>query len=218
MMGNEKPFYQFGKDYCTLSFVPGRKVYDERIIRKQNLEFRVIDPFKSKLGAAIMKGLRDVPVAKGMKVLYLGISTGTTASHISDIIGKEGMIYGIEFSPRSVRDLVKVTKHRTNIAPIFADARLPEDFAHMIEQVDLVYADVAQPDQSEILIRNANVFLKENGWIMIAIKARSIDVRQNPKVVFENERKKLDAVFDIKYQIFLDPYEKDHAFFVGRKK
>jgi fibrillarin-like pre-rRNA processing protein len=98
------------------------------------------------------------------------------------------------------------------------DARLPEEYASFIENVDLVYADVAQPDQSEILIRNAKVFLKDKGWIMIAIKARSIDVKLDPKVVFEKEKKKLEEMFNIKYQIVLDPFERDHAFFVGQKK
>jgi fibrillarin-like pre-rRNA processing protein len=217
-MESNKAVYNFGKDFCTLSIAPNKKVYDERVIRQKGMEFRIIDPFKSKFGAALKKGMRDVPIRKGMKILYLGISTGTTASHFSDMVGREGMIYGVEFSPRSVRDLMKVTKSRSNIAPIFGDARMPEDFAYLVENVDLIYADVAQPDQSEIMMRNAAVFLKQNGIMMIAIKARSIDVSKNPRDVFASERKKLESMFDIKEQIDLDPYEKDHAFFVGRKK
>ncbi len=207
---------QFGKDYCTKNATPGKKYYDERIIRKGKDEYRVWDPTKSKLGAAIYKGLRNVPIFKGMKILYLGISTGTTASHISDIIGNEGVIYGVEFSPRSVRDLVPMTKKRKNIVPILGDARTPEDWANRIEKVDMVYEDVAQPDQTDILIRNAKIFLKKGGSIMIAVKARSINVAVNPNEIFAQERKKLEPYFTITDAINLNPLEKDHIFFVGK--
>ncbi len=207
---------QFGKDYCTKNATPGKKYYDERIIRKGKDEYRVWDPTKSKLGAAIYKGLRNVPIFKGMKILYLGISTGTTASHISDIIGNDGVIYGVEFSPRSVRDLVPMTKKRKNVVPILGDARTPENWANRIEKVDMIYEDVAQPDQTDILVRNAKTFLKKGGHIMIAVKARSINVAVNPNEIFAQERKKLEPYFTITDAINLNPLEKDHIFFVGK--
>ncbi len=108
-----------------------------------------------------------------MKVLYLGIASGTTSSHFSDIIGKEGIIYGIEISERVLRDLLPVSEERKNIMPILADARKPEEYP-WIEQVDLIYADIALKEQSEILIRNAKMFLKPDGFGMIAVKSRSI--------------------------------------------
>ena len=209
---------QYGKDYCTKSITPGKKVYGERILRKGKDEFRVWDPSKSKLGAAIHKGLRNVPLFNGMKILYLGISTGTTASHISDIIGDEGIIYGVEFSSRSMRDLVPLSRKRKNIVPVLGDARTPEKWAHKIEKVDLIYEDVAQPDQSDILIRNAKVFLKKGGSVMIALKARSINVAVNPKEIFAHERKKLETYFTITDAVNLHPLEKDHSFFVGKAR
>ncbi|NOR85031.1 fibrillarin-like rRNA/tRNA 2'-O-methyltransferase [archaeon] len=209
---------QFGKEYCTKNMTPGKKVYDEKIIRRSGGEFRVWDPTKSKLGAAIYKGLRNVPIFNGMKILYLGISTGTTASHLSDIIGADGLIYGVEFSSRSVRDLVPLSKKRKNIIPILGDARTPENWTHLIEKVDLIYEDVAQPDQSDILIRNAKIFLKKGGSVMIAIKARSINVATNPMEIFANERKKLETYFTISDAINLNPLEKDHIFFVAKVK
>lgn len=217
-MADDKLYYQFGKDFATLNITPNKRFYDERVIRRSGVEFRVWDPTKSKLGAAIAKGLRELPMKKGMKILYLGISTGTTASHISDMIGKEGIIYGVEFSPRSMRDLVEVSRIRPNIIPILGDARMPETYAQQIEQVDLIYEDVAQPDQSEILLRNAEAFLKPNGVCMIAIKARSINVSEDPTVIFQQERKKLEQKFVLQKEVRLDPLEKDHTFFVGRMK
>ena len=210
--------HRFGRDFATRSIAPRKKAYDERVLRKGRDEYRVWDPKKSKLGAAMQKGLTDVPLRRGMKILYLGISTGTTASHLSDIVGFEGMIYGIEFSARMVRDLMQVSAQRKNIVPILADARMPEDWAQRVEKVDLVYCDVAQRDQSEILMRNAKVFLKKGGHIMIAIKARSIDVAANPKSIFIQEKQKLSKMFNITSDVNLNPFEKDHAFFVGRLK
>ncbi len=203
-----------GKLLATLNLWKQR-VYDEQIIRIKGKEYRVWNPKKSKLAAALVKGLKGFPIKDGTKLLYLGIASGTTASHISDIIGKEGMIYGIEFSPRAVRDLMLICRKRWNIAPILADAKMPESYAHLVEKVDVLYADVAQPDQAEIVMRNAGFFLKKNGWVMMAVKARSIDVSKKPKEVFRDVRRKLESMFDIKEEVRLDPFEKDHAFITG---
>ena len=153
-----------------------------------------------------------------MRILYLGASTGTTPSHISDIVERDGIIYAVEFSMRSMRDLIPLARARKNIAPILADARLPENYAQLVEKVDLVYCDVAQPDQSEIIMRNAKVFLKPQGWMMIAVKARSINVAKKPNQIYTEERAKLSKMFNILEQIDLNPLEKDHCFMVGKLK
>ncbi|NOQ56177.1 MAG: fibrillarin-like rRNA/tRNA 2'-O-methyltransferase [Nanohaloarchaea archaeon] len=210
--------YRFGKDFATLSMVPKYKIYDEKIIRKGKDEYRVWDPKKSKLGAALRMGLKETGLFEGAKVLYLGIANGTTASHISDIVGPRGVIYGVEFSPRSIRDLLLVAKRRTNIMPILSDARIPQRFASRVEKVNVVYQDIAQKDQSAIFIRNAETFLKKGGIAMIAIKARSIDVTENPKKIFAQEKQKLQAKFNIITDIKLGHFEVDHAFFVCKLK
>jgi fibrillarin-like pre-rRNA processing protein len=152
-----------------------------------------------------------------MKILYLGIASGTTCSHFSDIVGNEGIIYGIEISERVLRELIPVAYDRKNIVPILADARKPEEY-YWIEQVDLIYADVAVREQSEILIRNAKMFLKPNGFGMIAIKSRSIDVTKKPKIVYIEQRKILENFFNITDFVTLNPYERDHGFFVLKRK
>jgi len=195
---------------------PGIKVYGEKLIRTKIGEFRLWDAYRSKPAAAIYKGLKVFPINQGNKILYLGIASGTTASHLSDIIGFSGIIYGIEISERVLRDLLPVAEKRKNIVPILANARLPESYS-WIEEVDLVYADVAIPDMSEVLIRNCNKFLKENGYAMIAIKARSIDVTAKPRKVFEKEKEKLRKYFKIIDFVILDPYEKDHCMIVMKK-
>jgi len=202
---------------CTKNLVPGQRVYDEKLIETKQGEFREWDAHRSKPAAAIYKNLHQFLLKKGMKVLYLGVASGTTCSHFSDIVGKEGIIYGIEIGERVLRDLIPVAEKRKNIVPILADARKPEDYP-WVEQVDLVYADIAVKEQSEILIRNARMFLKPKGFSMIAIKSRSIDVTKNPKVVYKEQRKILEGFFNVIDFVTLSPYERDHGYFVLKRK
>jgi len=202
---------------ATQNLVPGKSVYGERLINKDGKEFRFWNPTRSKPAAALYKGLGNFPIAKKQKILYLGVASGTTSSHFSDIIGREGIVYGIEISERVLREIIPVAKERKNIMPILADARTPEEYS-WIEEVDVVYADVAIPDMSEVLIRNSKFFLKDDGYAMIAIKSRSIDVSKKPNIVYKEERDKLEKYFNVLDFVVLDPFEKDHGFFVLKKK
>jgi len=189
---------------------------DERVVSEGGERFRIWDPARSKIAAAIKKGLKRFPVKKGTKVLYLGAANGYTASFLSDVIGEEGAIYAIEFSSRSVRDLATASRKKTNISVVFGDARLPQTWLGRTERADVIFSDVAQPDQSEILIRVAEVALKSKGYAMIAIKARSIDVTKPPRVVYEQQRRILEKRFEVLQMVELDPYEKAHALFLLR--
>ncbi len=208
---------KIGRDFATLN-VWKQRVYDETIIKVRGKEYRVWNPKKSKIAAALRKGLRNLPIKKGDKILYLGIASGTTASHLSDIVDKDGIIYGVEFSSRVFRDLMIICNKRKNIAPILGDARKPEEYSFLIPFVDVLFCDVAQPDQVEIFERNARWFLKQNGYAMIAIKARSIDVSKKPEAVFKEAKDKLKRHFEVIKGVRLDPFEKDHAFFLCRYK
>lgn len=210
-------FEERGKLF-TNSIAGKARVYDEKFVHKGRDVYRTWDAKKSKLAAAIRKGLQNIPIKKGSKVLYLGAAYGTTASHVADIVGNSGVVYSIDFSARSTRGLLNVAKKRKNMVPIMADARLPGTFAPLVEKVDIVYQDVAQRDQAEILKRNADAFLKKDGWVMIAIKARAISSTTNPTKVFKEARVKLASWLDIKDERRLEPFEKDHAFFVGKRK
>ncbi len=200
---------------ATKNLVPGHTVYDEKLVRFKGVEYRVWNPYRSKLAAAIINGLKEVPVKPGSKILYLGIASGTTASHISDIIGTSGIIYGIEFAPRPLRDLIKVAEVRRNIIPLLKDARLPHEYSYIGETVDILYADLAQPFQAEIFIRNAKMFLRPKGSGLIAIKARSIDVTRPPDEIFEEQKKILEEEgnFEVVEGVRLDPYARDHIMF-----
>ena len=208
-----------GKDRpATENMVPGNRVYGEKLIMKKRTEYRVWDPFRSKLAAAIMNGLEIFPFENASKVLYLGVSTGTTASHISDIIGPSGIIFGVEHSSRVARDFMdRVASHRTNIIPIMQDARAPGDYFAITGRVDIAYVDIAQPDQTKIAISNCKMYLKPGGIMFLVIKTRSIDVIKSPDSVIRQEIAKIrDAGFDILESINLKPYDKDHGMVIVR--
>lgn len=198
----------------TLNLDKGRKVYNEKLISIEGKEYRTWNPYRSKLAAALKKGLKTFPFAKNAKVLYLGASTGTTVSHLSDIV-VEGEIYAVEISSQMVKSLLATAERRENIIPIHADARMPEEYEE-IGKVDVIYQDVAQPDQDDILVKNAKKFLKKDGIAMLCIKSQSIDVVAQPKDVFEKILQKLKEHFEIVEKMRLEPYDKDHLFVVLR--
>lgn len=204
---------------ATVNLTPGRRVYDETLIKHSNEELRTWDPFRSKLAAALLNGLEELPIKAGSHILYLGAASGTTCSHISDIVGNQGRLYGVEFSPRSIRELAVICEERKNILPLLADARFPEKYSSFCGLVDLIYCDIAQPEQAKILVDNSQYYLKAKGSIMIAVKARSIDVTKTPKEVFEREIEILEKNgFTIKEKLRLEPYTADHIFILASLK
>ena len=220
-MDDDKNFFWFKVDgeekIATENLVPGKQVYKEKLLLKKGIEYRLWDPFRSKLAASVMNGLRNFPFAKKSNILYLGVSTGTTISHISDIIGPKGIVFGVEHSSRVARDFLdRVATYRKNIVPIIQDARNPKEYFSVYSKVDIVYVDIAQPDQTNIAIENCKMYLKPNGYLFLVIKTRSIDVTKDPKYVIDSEVKKLESGFDIEQVIDLKPYDKDHAMVIAK--
>jgi fibrillarin-like pre-rRNA processing protein len=209
------------KRLATRNLTPGLNIYGERLVKFKSVEYRVWDAFRSKLAGAIIRGLQNVPIEGGSMVLYLGAASGTTPSHVSDIVGESGYVYCVEFAQRSIRDLVNnVATFRSNITPILADARMPEKYAMFIlGKVDTIYCDVAQPEQAKLLADNADIFLKPQGWVMIAVKAQSIDVTMDPEAVYRQEAGILrKRGFDVVEVVNLEPFDKMHAMIVAQRK
>jgi len=203
------------KRIATKSLVPGKRVYGEKLVYSDNIEYRVWNPNKSKLGAAIINGLKKMPIKKGTKVLYLGASAGTTPSHVADI-AENSLVYALEFAPRIMREFIDSCNERKNLIPVLGDANRPQDYSNIVEKVDVIFEDVAQPNQAEILVKNAKWFLKENGYAMISIKARSVDVTKNPREIFAEQKKILiEGGFEIVDEVNIEPFEKDHMMMVG---
>lgn len=197
----------------TRNLTPGRIYYGEPTYMVDGVEYRSWNPTRSKLAAAIMKGVGVMPVKPEAKVLYLGAASGTTVSHVSDILGETGHVWAVDFAPRALRDLLdKVARYRSNVSPILGDANKPMEYSHLVPMVDVLFADVAQPNQAEIVVNNASMYLKEGGWAMLSIKSRSVDVRRRPRDVYEAEVAALEGGgLKVRELVELDPYEKDHA-------
>jgi len=218
----EGVFIARGKEdtIVTKNMVVGESVYGEKRISTEDgeikVEYRAWNPFRSKLAAAIVGGVENIWMKPGSKVLYLGAASGTTVSHVSDLVGPDGLVYAVEFSHRSGRDLINVAKKRPNIIPIIEDARHPHKYRMLIGMVDTIFADVAQPDQARIVAINAHYFLKNQGHVVISIKANCIDSTAEAEAVFAGEVSKLkgEKIKPLE-QLTLEPYERDHAVVVG---
>ena len=175
-------------------------------------EYRVWNPFRSKLAAAIIGGLDDIFMRPGAKVLYLGAASGTSVSHVADVVGAQGTVYAVEFSHRSGRDLINMATRRPNIIPIIEDARHPLRYRMLVGMVDVVFADVAQPDQARIVALNAHLYLKVGGAVLISIKANCIDSTAPPEAVFASEVQKLrgERMKPLE-QLTLEPFERGES-------
>ncbi|KAI0118487.1 Fibrillarin [Hypoxylon sp. NC0597] len=229
---HEGVFVSRGKEdhLLTRSIAPGIEVYGEKRVTVDTttkgedgtpvttkVEYRIWNPFRSKLAAGIIGGIDNIYMKPGSKVLYLGAASGTSVSHVADIVGPTGNVYAVEFSHRSGRDLVNMAQNRTNVIPIVEDARHPMKYRMLVPMVDCIFADVAQPDQARIVALNAHMFLKVGGGVVISIKANCIDSTAAPEAVFAQEVQKLRAErIKPQEQLTLEPYERDHCIVIGQ--
>lgn len=199
----------------TVSRNPGVRVYGEHLISSEGKEYREWVPTRSKLAAYLMCGGRRFPFRKDSKVLYLGAASGTTTSHVSDIVS-EGKVFCVEFAPRSFRDLVKTAEGRDNMIPILGDATRPEEYSFVVDSADIVYEDVAQKRQADILVDNMERYSARYG--MVAVKARSEDVTAQPEEVFRMTEQRLkQRGCRVLESVSLEPYEKAHAMILVEK-
>lgn len=198
----------------TLNPVKRKKVYGEKLVEAGGEEFREWSPFRSKLAAAIKRGLKEMPIKKDSIVLYLGSAEGTTVSHVSDIIGDKGTVFGVDISQRAMQNFIKLAEERKNIIPILADANKPEEYEEYLKDltVDVLYQDVSQKNQVEIFLKNAKMFLQKGKFGMLAFKARSIDVKKSAEELIKDEIKEIEKEFKILQIINIHSFEKDHLF------
>lgn len=204
--------YTTGRTLMTVNAARDRNVYGERLVEFGGVQYRSWDPMRSKLAALMLAGGRDLGLDRSSRVLYLGAASGTTASHVSDV-ASSGIVYCVEISPRSFRDLVGVCESRGNMIPIMADASRPEEYSHMVEGVELVYQDIAQRDQADIFARNMRHFDAGRGILML--KSRSVDVNRDPGEIFADTRKALESEgLRVREVVDISRHAADHAAFV----
>ncbi|USN45637.1 MAG: fibrillarin-like rRNA/tRNA 2'-O-methyltransferase [Candidatus Woesearchaeota archaeon] len=202
--------------YFVQTAYPQVTPFQEPIIQEHGISYRGMSAYRSKLLAALEKGLSQLPFKKGTKVLYLGASHGYTPSIVSDLVGDEGEVFAVEFAPTVIKDLVILASKRKNIAPILADAFHPERYQEFIHEPDVVFMDIAQRNQIEIFEKNI-ALLKKGGFGMLSYKARSVDIKQPTRVLIANAKKELSAKYNLVDYKILDPFEKDHAMFLIKK-
>ena len=202
--------FQDKKRIFTENFCKGERVYNEKLVKYKGKEYRSWNPFRSKLAAAILNGFNFM-IEPDMKILYLGAASGTTVSHISDIV-RDGLIYAVESSPVAAKSLISLSEKRKNVIPIFSDANHPDRYSSIVSNVDLIYQDISQRNQADIFISNVSRYLKKKEISILMIKARGIDVSLKPKKVYDLVCSKLiENNIKIVDKIDLSPYEKDHA-------
>jgi fibrillarin-like pre-rRNA processing protein len=201
--------FRIGRDLYTRNAVPGESVYGEELRSESGTEFRLWDPWRSKLAAYLSKA-PQVPLFEGVRtVLYLGAAHGTTVSHLSDAL-PDATIFAVEKSPPVFAPLLALARRRSNILPILADAQLPERYAADVGPVDLLYQDVAQRDQTRIFRENASTCRARSGLLLL--KIRSVTQRLPPGEVARGARRELVAAgHTVGAGVDLGPFSREHV-------
>ena len=200
----------------TRNLVPNDSTYWEVQRKIGGIEFRYWNPEKSKLAAFLVKKGKIFPFEVNSTILYLGAASGTTVSHISDIC-QDGRIFAVEVAKNPFRELLNLAEKRPNIVPILEDANEPNIYSRLVGQVDIMYQDIAQRNQTDIFIKNT-FMLKPGGIGYLMVKSRCIDVAASPTKIFNDCRLELEgAGFKILEMIRLEPHEKDHMAIVIEK-
>ena len=202
----------------TVNLNPGETVYGERLVNENDIEYREWDAGKSKLAATILKGSPNIGIRKGNCVLYLGCASGTTVSHVSDMIGNDGIVFAIDIAPRVMRDMTFLSYKRKNTSPLLIDAAKTGELSRRISAVDIIYQDIAQKSQVDTFLNNVESFLRDDGYALFAAKARSIDVTKNPRQIFKEVKSRLEKNLAVMDYRELEPFQKDHCMFICRKK
>ena len=208
---------QFIRDKLCTETEYNTSVYGEKLINSHGMHFRTWDPKRSKLSASIINGMKDVPILEDSTVLYLGASFGTTVSHISDII-PFGTVFAVEFSPEPFAKLLKISENRKNIYPLLENARMPETYGFFLEKdPDVIYQDISQRDQINILSVNLSYYHKWQ-YAILALKTTSIDSSKKPKDILEESVKKMKLIKNIYITEVIDisNYHKGHFLIVMR--
>jgi fibrillarin-like pre-rRNA processing protein len=198
--------------YLTKALGDPPSVYGERIRWQEDAAWRMMDPLRSKLAAALCRGLENLPLAQGNNVLYLGAATGTTASHVADLVGFKGMVYAVEKSPRAFQKLLGMAERWPNVAPLLRDARTPQSYIGLVPMVNAIYADIPQVDQVSIVMDNAAMFLSEGGTLLFALKLSSMAREKTSQEHLDDVITTLKTHFRVDEVLPLEPFYRKHSF------
>ncbi len=191
-------------------------VYGERWTESDGRPYRSFDPARSKLSAAIVKEWSGPVPAPGEGWLYLGAASGTTASHVADLVGPTGRVYAVERSLRPFSRLLALSERWPNLLPILGDARDPTSYGGLVPPVHGVYADIAQADQVEIALSNASLFLEgSTGVVLMALKTASMGREATAVQHVRGAEVEFAQLLDLEPSVRLDPFHRGHYFIGG---
>jgi len=202
--------------HWTAALADPPAVYGERITSVGETVLRRWDPSRSKLGAALANGW-DGPVPRsGERWLYLGAATGTTASHVADLVGTTGFVFAVEKSVRPFARLLALAERYPNLGPVLADARDPVAYLPLVPPVDGVYLDVPQADQAEIALANARWFLRPAGVVLLALKTASMGRERSARDHLAETQRRLSPALELDTPVGLEPFHRRHFLLAGR--
>ena len=194
------------------------RFYREYRVLWRGEEYRYWNPHRSKWGIHITRNLVRDLVRPDISILYLGAATGSSVSHLADVV-VEGSIYAVEFSAISFGRLRILGERRSQVFPLLFDASRPGSYQDLVPSVDLLYMDISQPNQFEIFKKNAELFLKESGTGLFVLKERSISISKKASVIQETVERQIPETGMVVVQKYdLLPYDKDHMCYVIRKE
>ena len=173
------------------------------------------NPHHSKWKAALEKGM-SVELKGDENILYLGASSGTTVSFLSELT--KGKIFAVEKAPLMAIPLVKLAEERKNIVPLFFDARETEKTKEIIKntKINILFQDIPSKDQIKILTSNAELVDKDCK-IFFSLKTQSISQKSKVETL-ENVKKDLEEDFNILETSELEPFHQKHYFLILKKK
>lgn len=184
-----------------------KSVYGEDTISVKGKWYREWDPKRSKLSAALRKKLKYFPFHAGSICLYLGASTGTTVSHISDVIGN-GRIFAVEKAYEPFSKLLSLAEARSNIYPILEDAFKVDRYSFFVDSPQILYQDIAQRNQVQIFNQVSSKFDSLDSGLLV-VKIRAISSRMDKDEILKGQLEKLEN-FRVKQVISLDPFSIDN--------
>jgi fibrillarin-like rRNA methylase len=191
-------------------------VYGERWIDFEGHPYRSFEPTRSKIAAAVVRDWEGPLPRPAERWLYLGAASGSTASHVADLVGPQGAVYAVEKSVRPFARLYRLSERWPNLWPVLADARAPQEYFDLVPAVDGLYADVSQPDQIEILVRNAALYLKGQGNpVLLSLKTPSLARGRSPAALRSRAEEALHPFVDPIESVRLEPFHRGHYLLGG---
>ncbi|CAN1255633.1 rRNA 2'-O-methyltransferase fibrillarin 2 [Linum perenne] len=192
-----------------------RTIICELILKKNKdgieTEYRIWNPIRSKLAAAIQCGVENIWVKPGSRVLYMGDICGTTVSHLSDLVGPDGLVYAVGESDV----VVNMSEKRSNVIPIYADYFVSVTYRMFVSMVDVLCAVIDDNQEVCALVMNTLHYLRTGGHFLFSTKASYVFINSENEIAFKDIAPREQKEYKVHEKIELDQLHKDRVMTVG---